>query len=442
MQKVWRRIFLLCMACMICLQGLCLADDEKENWVEYYRETEQPWNIYYVDTNSIKALDYNGRKYLEANVRRKEETYEYIWVVVRQIEVTNAKWHKVFDIENQKVLNLEFDNKYANPKKGKYDISELGEKGWDLHKYLFEERLEKWIEQNYPAVINKIRTHNQSLPGAKPAKPVNTGATGAPNVPSGSLEAIVGDIDYEVLDSGAVKFNVRCLTTEHMDYYRDTYYIFTKPERFKDWPGTYMVGWLADDGTMLIDNFAGFSSAFDYDPKTQLFTFYWWDYGYAFGEWRNLAGELVVAAPNSESQYHRRARLIDKNTIYEEHFMGNPQVEDGPPRTAYATTYKYMPYNAIPLKTTELNLASSYFTVEFRYSDGGIGSVVGHFDEKKCVWLGEERRYWDDGNITSGIEFGHPDEFNSRVDMMRAFLAVNGKIGAVFCDVDYNWANT
>ena len=77
MRKVWSRIFLLCMACMICMSGLCLAkeEEEKENWVQYYYKDSN--NILYVDTNSIKVREYEGRKYLDVKVRAKGEQEEW-----------------------------------------------------------------------------------------------------------------------------------------------------------------------------------------------------------------------------------------------------------------------------------------------------------------------------------------------------------------------------
>ena len=61
MRNAWRRIFLLCAACMICMCGLCLAKDGG-NLVEAFQLGS---NIYYVDSSSVKTHQWSGRKYLE-----------------------------------------------------------------------------------------------------------------------------------------------------------------------------------------------------------------------------------------------------------------------------------------------------------------------------------------------------------------------------------------
>ena len=95
MRKFW--LFLLCMACMICMGGLCMAKENGENWVRYYRSD------YYtckVDTNSIKVREHNGRKYLEASIK-----YD------------RSKMLLALDIENQWYIILEGYNHVTGKKR-------------------------------------------------------------------------------------------------------------------------------------------------------------------------------------------------------------------------------------------------------------------------------------------------------------------------------------
>ncbi len=254
-----------------------------------------------------------------------------------------------------------------------------------------------------------------------PAPQPSTETPGQPDAvaPSGTIST--ADIEYEILDSGAVKFKVRCPAKLSDDedgfilYDETNNYIFTKPEKFKHHHGTYVTGWLSDDGIMYISN-AALPNAFDYDPKTQSFTFYFW-----FG-----AGLVDGDNPN-EDYYTNRMRLIDKNTVYNEHFSADSRVIGGFPRVTATNTYRYMTCDAIPLDKI-VDETKREIKVHYR-SDGTISSAWENYDANKCVWFGEHPEYfYREGN----------GRLNAMVDMMRAFLAVNGNIGESPYEVQYS----
>lgn len=390
MRKAWQRIFLLCIACLVCMGGVCLAKEDDGNWVQYYYHDDI--NIFYVDTDSIKTCEYEGRKYLEAKIKRKKTQVEDYVVFGRMVEVTGAEFHILFDVENRKAMYLEWYNEAAKSgrKKGKRDISLIKNGGESIEGHPGPEKLLPWIEQNYPSIINEIRTFNQSVPQSAPG--ANTGATGAPKVPSGSLEAIVGDIEYEVLDSGAVKFSPRCMAYTGLDdsnsfsLYEPSYFIFAKPEKYSAWPGAYVVGFLNnyyDDATISTHVEVMNEDAFDYDPKTQTFTFYNWE-------------------PNPREVFiFYRMRVIDKNTVC--------ITEDS---KGYANTYRYMPYDKLPVKSQIVDGVSVTVEENSMYN-------WNYCDRNNCVWCGDHAPYfWPDVG-----------RLNAVVDMARAFLAVNGKVG-------------
>ncbi len=220
-----------------------------------------------------------------------------------------------------------------------------------------------------------------------------TGATNAPrpvSAPSGSLDNVMDNFEYEVLDSGMVRFTGRCSDSNN--------YIFTKPEQFSSHPGKYMLGWL-NHGTWMI-TYHNMGDAFDYDPQTQ--TFIWYRYN-----------------PMDGKDYNDyRMRFVDKNTVYIECFDEKGQLYA-------ARIYGYMPYTAAPAEIRQSNaIAVSY---------KGVGTA--EFDENQCVWWSNGGGLYPDGKpIDEDVRDGSirsSDSLNVLVDMARAFLAVNGNIGAL-----------
>ena len=160
MRKILGRVVLLCLACVLCMQGLCLAEEEedkKDNWVEYFYSNDS--NIFFVDTNFIKVREYNGRKYLEASLRRKEKYFETIPFIGGGFwnQKTTAKWHCLIDIGQGKNISLEWEDKTTKPSKGADPISAITN-GANLSEAI--KRLLEWTESNYPALIDEIMQYN------------------------------------------------------------------------------------------------------------------------------------------------------------------------------------------------------------------------------------------------------------------------------------------
>ena len=438
MRKIWSRIFLLCMACMICMCGLCLAGNG--NWVTFVEFDNLRWTI---NPSSIKVHEWNGRKFLELRARME------LPIQIEYLMAIDVETRQAVDLESKSfssIPEMEHNNPYMTSWS---DISEIvnGQKKEYFHDTCF-----KRAKDYRPDLIKEIREHNKTAPSleslrnAPPEKTDAKGAThgilsdsapqpapgtqaqpggnvdvtDAPSLPSGgSLEDIVGDIEYEVLDSGAVKFKIHnSYSVESDSGYYDTYYIFTKPNEYKDYPGTYMTGVLSDDETEFIAHRTSsyFGHAFDYDPKTKTFIFYYWDFG----------------NPDT-SVYASKTRLTGKNTAYEARYRGFQLITEGAPKIGSETTYKYMPYDTLPLKVFEVEPNQHYVIMERQTASGGILRYGSYFDDNKCVWYGEVRNY-DHDEVTNDVTLDWL-YFDLRADLMKAFLAVNGNIGQAFCPV-------
>ncbi len=163
--------------------------------------------------------------------------------------------------------------------------------------------------------------------GFQPYTPVTqktdvTGAAGVVSEPVKDVVDVTGDIPYEILDSGAVKFTLRRGATKDEKQY--AHYIFAKPEEFKAWPGAYAIGSIVSDFSPAEpDNDAmGISTFFDYDPATNTVQFY--------DELPFRVGVDYDADPEN-AFWGDRMRVIDKNTIYIEGAdLNGPLVKDGP----------------------------------------------------------------------------------------------------------------
>lgn len=395
MRKAGRMIFLLCVALIVCMQGLCLAADG--NWVRYYQDANE---IYYVDTNSIKTLEYKGRKYLEVKGRTEEKRGEdyVVW----------AKWHLLFDVENQKVCPLKFENKKTNSIDG-IDISQMHVYGntcpTDFIAYTFQ--LMEWVEQNYPSVINEIRIHNQSVPGANPAMPAKTDVTGAANA--------TGDMtppQYDITDSGVVKYTMRADTHDSVKAWTSPggpdYYIVKMSDSLRakksEWeytrPGDYIIAYWKYPHQQYVkhtgdtwefseeynpeeeqDKELRVYKTFSYDPATDMFTFYSGDFN------------------------EMRMRVIDRNTIYVEDLLVK---EGGQPenwKAEWTAVFNYVDYNSL----TKPHKEYADFHNILVYMDDGIW-----FPDHKCEMAGSTC---------------YQNLFSACVDMALAFKAVKGQIG-------------
>lgn len=424
MRKALRRIFLLCVALIVCMQGLCLAYVSEETWMEFW---EGNWTRFdleaayppYLDMDSVKAREYNGRKYLE------------LMLVAQYYQDPFCRFHMLLDIEHQKEVRLGqwalviTNDKVADKRKYKYysqdtsyyaDIPKLQDWTMERERQLsskdisaitearsenwtrgIEKEAIQWVEQNRPDVIDEIRTFNHS---GQPAG--NTNVTGAAGEQGSSVADIVDNFTYEVLDSGAVKFSPRCMADDgNLPLYAPSYFIFAKPEKYSTLPGAYLIGWLTrwmdgswdpDDDTTISTNGVTYmrEEAFDYDPKTQTFTFYAW---------------MNRHTPEYLIKY--RMRFIDKNTvcIIYKSLVYHCNVNN---------TYRYMPYDKIPVAIS--SIYDTFITVENKDWTNAT-----YYDKNKCVWCGDHFPIFLDGE----------SNLNVVVDMARAFLAVNGKVGPI-----------
>ena len=384
MRKAWRRIFLLCAACMICMCGLCLAKDGG-NLVELGRIH---WFTCYVDPSSVKTRQWGGRKYLEIEYYNKMDEW-------------NTYNLAAIDIENRKGVILVDGARVIN------DISDIENGVMSPYVADFIENLINWTEQNRPDIINEIRTFNHSGQSAG-----TTNVTGAAGAPSGEISA--GGLEYEVLDSGAVKLVLRRgglksdmeRYANEEDYWKaNTYYIFTKPEEFNAWRGTYAVGCIYTYGGKDI---LGVGSFFDYDAVTKTVQFY----GDDIGQGGN--------APE-RAMYGSRIRVIDRNTVYrEEPEPVGSYLTNGPFQVgiyvAYGEkypqqyTYRYLPCN----DSNNRDWNGGAWTTEFVYKDGKRELIYtdGYSNEIAILCCALNGNFGEMPQLPNVQEFEHGSDYN------------------------------
>lgn len=338
MRKTWQRIFLLCMACMICMCGLCFAEEnDGGNWVQYYYQDS--YNIYYVDTNSIKAREYEGRKYLEVKTRTKETRVEGYVVWAQEVEVTFARGHWLFDVENRKGIVLDMENFKTNIRGGQ-DISDIKTKAVSVSsdpRLTFVDALLTWVEQNRPDVINEIRTFNQSAPQPSPELP------GAPNdmTPSGDLHSLI----YTPLQSEKTSLAFCPLDSEgaiseiYLNPYktgREYVIVTTYPYergRFFSQDGCPTFAYIPDD----LDN-------------------------------PGAGGEFLFTYGEYQSNYFMRARIIDEITLKIEWISGDTQSGPQPRRPEDRNTpYSEDIYELKPITEEQLGYMNHVMRVPYRF---------------------------------------------------------------------------
>lgn len=178
------RVFLLCMMCTLCLYGNCSA----ERWVQYFVSFGDK---IFMDIDSIKALEYKGRKYLGVYVKGNlvASISKELYVLVdleneRKLELNKSCIlngqidDRYFDI----LINTPQNNKIVSPKE--YVVLNHG-------KLPVEQAFMQCVEQNRPDIIKEIRTFNGS----------NTPSAGAQTVTAG------GDYGFpQMLGDGPVQF--------------------------------------------------------------------------------------------------------------------------------------------------------------------------------------------------------------------------------------------
>lgn len=384
MRKTWQRIFLLCVACMICMCGLCFAGNEK--WMNYnYYGT--PVYSFYVDANSITTCEYEGRKYLD---------------IILKCEKHNGPvtiYHDLFDVENQTMCVLEAKNE---SKEGwsDYDYSKIIRIPYPISNYEYLEKLLTWVEQNRPDVINEIRTFNQSASGRN---------TDAPNgvMPNPSDDADMHKytlVDYYDSKGAIPAF---CPLGRRYEYGKETSSwatIYRNP--YKE-GGEYIIicGWVEPKGTMNAEGpyLFEYQDTFDYDPDEGWFTF--------TGS-ENTMGDL--------NRYYMRARVGEApNTIEVEWITGERGTGDIPNaptlRTDIPNAHEYYTQRFVAQSEVEIGnnfwiqdvTAEPYrFVSEYKIRTNQNGYVTGVIDNLDTAPISAMFAFLDflnEGNTTDMI---------------------------------------
>ncbi|WP_276839061.1 hypothetical protein [Anaerovibrio lipolyticus] len=145
MYKKWLYGVVVWVLCMTCLLGSCVAAEQKENWVEYARGTR---DVFHVDTNSLHATEYNGRKYLD--MRSKMVNFNS--------KKTLFEWHQLIDIAQGKMATLYF--KQRNKKPYQADVATaLTVNSHDDVDDIVENILENVARYN-PELVDEIMSYN------------------------------------------------------------------------------------------------------------------------------------------------------------------------------------------------------------------------------------------------------------------------------------------
>lgn len=286
MQRKWLRVFLLCVACAVCLHGNCAA----ERWVQYY-PTNSDMDCY-LDTDSVHVEEFNGHKYVNA-------TSKMNWKAANAIIIERI----LFDIDNNTYSEVEVlirGNGSTGRKNVTGDFVSLN--SGDSHDAMLQ-----CIKQNRPDVIQKIQGSNGG--GAGSASP--SGSTG--------MQSVTANGDYgfvQTLGNGPVQFVPRMVHDGTARYYvagvpangflniQDRSCPPTAPDSHKPLYIIYDV-----------DTYPSFSqntvrAIFSYDDATNTFTLY--DRYYDF------------------SRPVRKIRIIDKNTVEGSYWDGETYSENNP----------------------------------------------------------------------------------------------------------------
>lgn len=264
MQKNWLRVFLLCVACAVCLHGNCSA----ERWVQYFISFGDK---IFMDIDSIKAWEYKGRKYLGAYVKGN---------LVASI---SKELYVLVDLENERklelnkscILNGQIDDHYfdilINTPRNKKIVSPQEYVVLSHGKLPVEKAFMQCAEQNRPDVINEILAYNTS--GAVSQGAPSVGAqTGDLTIPPTTLPM---DDSNEVYD--LTQMRVRYVSQGYYGAGESTFVL--SYEKSADTAnigkvvptakphGAYLMK--NDIHIPLMDDFS-----FDYDEASQTFTIY------------------------------------------------------------------------------------------------------------------------------------------------------------------------
>lgn len=141
--------------------GLCAANAKEENltlmWEEKLEKFREKYK-YYLDESKTKAIDYEGRKYLQVYYQRNKVFMEQFWFVPTWREGEKGHWTIIIDIGNRKAFILDYFNKDHKPKEGHYDISKMKYNLADYSKYT--QKLMQWMIDNRRTLLEEINRAN------------------------------------------------------------------------------------------------------------------------------------------------------------------------------------------------------------------------------------------------------------------------------------------
>ncbi len=205
MRKAWlARVLLLCMACLICVGGLCSAKDKDKLTLMWEFELDSNYpgekRKFYIDDNATQIIDYEGRKYLQVYIQINKVFFEQIWFVPTWREGEKGHWTRIYDIENRKAFTLEYFDTNEKPKKGSFNISTMKQNCGEYNE--FDQKFIQWMETNRKSVLDEIRRANGGNQGT-------SGNAGQPAVGGyGSNQGAVSsaNIKIERLEDGGVRY--------------------------------------------------------------------------------------------------------------------------------------------------------------------------------------------------------------------------------------------
>lgn len=326
MRKILWKTFLLCMACLVCVGGLCAAKD-KDNMTLMWQDEHINDKLgekykYYLDDSATKIIDYEGRKYLQAYFQRNKVFMEQIWFVPMWRESEKAHWTRIYDVERQKSFTLDYLNKDIKQKEGHYNISSMKQ---NLHDYSeLDKKFMQWMETNRKSLLDEIRRANGDAS--------NAGFSVSQTTPQGQTNAVTVQGQSGTMlkfESKVIEFNAAGTRTYYKDIPPDTFYLIRKddaPTIFGDgidvkyltdvdladmtrgeFPGEFVVVSIVE-GSDGVRTFAAPELNFDYDNETH--TFYWYDGSFGdywsvdcFRATRFESPDVISLIANRETDY-------------------------------------------------------------------------------------------------------------------------------------------
>lgn len=371
MQKLWQKILLLCVACVIYMQGLCLAEvapNEVLTGVNTANTTinelvnEKPlfiimgptWAEPFVKAMSTIETMYKkyGNQLNFAAILVDDQTSAAAAATFVQsrrltVPVYMCDSKKIKKDYNLQAYPMSFFVAPDGTILGK-DFGNMAEQRWD-----------NFLSRNLETLGENTGDAMTVLDGSDDVDP-----SMIDNVPLQSE----GAMQYRIMESGAIEFVLRVPWYEGQYLYlrEPPYYIVSSSDSVVvDGLGDYTIlgKTKAGEEGRIEDKYFDYGS-FTYDSKTDMFTFYRNDY--------DGMGNVIGAC------YDYRMRVIDKNTVYIEKLEEEPVRSRPIPRIKQDTSYPTITYRYVPFSTVKDRIPGAVFEAEYT---GG------------WVWFGD-RDYW------------------------------------------------